>query len=99
LALPLTLAGGAGVISVIGQGFPKEFSQILNLALQGNAKDSFPLFYKLMPGIDLIFAEGNPAGIKALLHKLNICDTQVRLPLVKASDELQQKISNFVENF
>lgn len=99
LALPLTLAGGAGVISVIGQGFPKEFSKIIHLALEGNAKESFPMFYKLMPSIDLIFSEGNPSGIKSLLHDLHICEPYVRLPLVKASDVLQQKISNFAENF
>lgn len=99
LALPLTLAGGAGVISVIGQGFPKEFSHILNLAMKGNAKEAFPLFYKLMPSIDLIFSEGNPAGIKVLLQTLEICQSYVRLPLVKASDVLQQKISNFAQNF
>ncbi len=99
LALPLTLAGGAGVISVIGQGFPKEFSTIMNLALEGNAKEAFPLFYKLMPSIDLIFSEGNPVGIKALLNELHICEPHVRLPLVKASVILQQKISNFAKNF
>jgi 4-hydroxy-tetrahydrodipicolinate synthase len=99
LALPLTLAGGAGVISVIGQGFPKEFSHIMNLAMEGNAKEAFPLFYKLMPSIDLIFSEGNPAGIKVLLQTLKICKSYVRLPLVKASDVLQQKISNFAQNF
>lgn len=99
LALPLTLAGGAGVISVIGQGFPKEFSKIMNLALEGNAKEAFSLFYKLMPSIDLIFSEGNPVGIKALLNELHICEPHVRLPLVKASVILQQKISNFAKNF
>jgi len=99
LALPLILAGGAGVISVIGQGFPSEFSHIMNLAMKGNAKEAFPIFYKLMPSIDLIFSEGNPAGIKALLQTLQICQPHVRLPLIKASDALQQKISNFAQNF
>ncbi len=99
LALPLTLAGGAGVISVIGQALPKEFTQIINLGLAGKSQKAFDLFYKLMPSIDLIFEEGNPTGIKAMLHKLNICSDIVRLPLVTVSTELQQKINIFVDSF
>lgn len=99
LALPLTLAGGAGVISVIGQALPKEFTQIINLGLAGESKKAFDLFYKLMPSIDLIFEEGNPTGIKAMLQKLNICTNVVRLPLVTVSTELQQKINIFVDSF
>jgi len=99
IALPLALAGGAGVISVIGQGLPKEFSQIIKLGLEGNSKEAFSLYYKLMSCINLIFAEGNPAGIKSLLSELHICESNVRLPLVKVSDVLQQKISNFVATF
>ncbi len=99
LALPFTLAGGSGVISVIGQGLPKEFTKIMNLGLEGKSKEAFELFYKIMPGIDLIFNEGNPAGIKTLLKKLNICEMNVRLPLVNASASLQQKINIFVDTF
>ena len=99
LALPLVLAGGAGVISVIGQGYPKQFSEIINLGQKNKVKEAFELFYKLTPIIDLIFKEGNPTGIKSLLNKNKICGLNVRLPLVKVSDELHQKISNFVENF
>lgn len=99
LALPFTLAGGSGVISVIGQGLPKEFTKIIYLGLEGKSKEAFELFYKIMPGIDLIFNEGNPAGIKTLLKKLNICEVNVRLPLVNASSFLQQKINIFVDTF
>lgn len=99
LALPFTLAGGSGVISVIGQGLPNEFSQMINFGLQGKSKEAFDIFYRLMPSIDLIFTEGNPAGIKALLTKLNICNKTVRLPLVDASVELQEKIDNFTTYF
>ena len=99
LALPLVLAGGTGVISVIAQGLPEQFTKIINLGMAQRSKEAFKLFYKLMPSIDLIFSEGNPAGIKAMLHHLNICDPFVRLPLIKASDELQKKINNFVNNF
>jgi len=99
LALPLTLAGGAGVISVIAQALPKEFKQIINLGLAGEVKNAYDSFYKLMPSIDLIFEEGNPTGIKAMLHKLNICEVDVRLPLVPVSKELKQKINTFVASF
>jgi len=99
ITLPMVLAGGAGVISVIGEGFPKAFSQMVNLGLQGNAAEAYKIQYKLMEIIDLIFEEGNPAGIKAVFKKLNIAEDIVRLPLVKASNRLQNKISNFIDNF
>jgi len=98
IALPITLAGGAGVISVIGQGLPEKFAKLIDLALQNDAKNSFTLQYQLLDSIDLIFKEGNPAGIKAMLHQLDICSDEVRLPLVKASEELYQKIHNFIKN-
>tara|TARA_R110002073_G_scaffold40547_1_gene114820 strand:- start:28855 stop:29736 length:882 start_codon:yes stop_codon:yes gene_type:complete len=98
LVLGVVLAGGAGVISVIGQAFPKEFSQMIALGLQGKASEAYQIHYDLMEGIDLIFEENNPAGVKALLKKINICETNVRLPLVEASEELQEKINNFVTN-
>ena len=99
LALPLVLAGGAGVISVLGQGYPKQFSKMIQLGLEGKVRESYDLFYKLSSAIDLIFEEGNPVGIKYLLNILQICDKNVRLPLIDASSDLQQKLITFVENF
>lgn len=99
LALGVTLAGGSGVISVIGQAFPKEFSAMIDLGLEGSAKDAYKLHFALMEVIDLIFAENNPAGIKAVLHALRITTNEVRLPLVKASEELRKEIVNFVKKF
>ncbi len=99
LALSVALAGGSGVISVIGQAFPKEFSSMIALGLEGNAKDAYKLHFALMEVIDLIFSENNPAGIKALLHALHITSDEVRLPLVKASAELRKEMFNFVKNF
>lgn len=99
VTLPMVLAGGAGVISVIGQGFPKEFSQMVTLGLEGNVPAAYALHYKVMESIDLIFEEGNPAGIKALCQKLGISKDIVRLPLVKATDSLKAKIERFVDNF
>src|SRR5699024_1390408 len=91
ITLPMILAGGAGVISVIGEGFPKEFSNMVRLALEGNVDQAYEIHYKLAPAIDYIFEEGNPAGIKAVFKKLGICEDTVRLPLVAASEKLQEK--------
>jgi len=99
LALPLVLAGGAGVISVIGQALPKEFSQMMRLGMKGEPQMAYEAFYELMDSIDLIFQEGNPPGIKAMLHTLKISGPDVRLPLVKVSAALQQKIDIFVSEF
>jgi Dihydrodipicolinate synthase/N-acetylneuraminate lyase len=99
LALGVTLAGGSGVISVIGQAYPKEFSQLIALGLKGKNKDAYQLHFRLMRIIDLIFEENNPAGIKAVLHQLGICNSSVRLPLVPASSNLDAKIKTFISNF
>ncbi len=99
IALPMTLAGGSGVISVIGQGLPADFSKMIQLGLEGKESQAYELQHKMEESIDLIFEEGNPAGIKSFLKELNICDDEVRLPLVKATDGLQQKISNFIRKY
>jgi len=99
LVLGVVLAGGAGVISVMGQALPTEFSKMIQLGLEGNAKQAYKVHYKLMEGIDLIFEENNPAGIKALLKKRAICELYVRLPLVEASVELQDKINAFIDDY
>ena len=97
LALPLVLAGGAGVISVIGQGLPKEFSEMIRFGLDGKSREAFQIFFEIMESMDLIFEEGNPAGIKCLLSLLEISTDQVRLPLVPATEELRQKMTKFVQ--
>lgn len=99
LALGVVLAGGSGVISVIGQAFPKEFSTMINHGLQGNNKEGYDIHFKLMNVVDSIFEENNPAGIKTVLQELNICSNSVRLPLVKTSAALSFKIAEFVDNF
>ena len=99
LALGVVLAGGSGVISVIGQAFPKEFSKMIQLGLDGKNKEAYKIHFKLMDIITYIFAENNPAGVKTVLQELDICSNNVRLPLVKASAELQTKIANFTKEF
>ncbi len=99
LALGVTLAGGSGVISVIGQAFPKEFSKMIRLGLQGKAKESYDLHFRLMEITGLIFSENNPAGIKAVLEALKLCNDTVRLPLIPATQALKDKIKSFIKQF
>ncbi|MCL4163806.1 UNVERIFIED_CONTAM: hypothetical protein GTU68_066391, partial [Idotea baltica] len=99
LALSVVLAGGSGVISVIGQAFPKDFSNMIRLGLKGETKEAYKLHFKLMDVIGYIFQENNPAGIKAVFEALNLCQDTVRLPLVPASIQLKEKIQDFVKGY
>ncbi len=92
IALPLTLAGGAGVISVIGQGIPNEFSEMIRLGLERKVDEAFVLQYKMMPIIDMIFEQGNPAGIKKILELANVSKDILRLPLIKVDTDLGSRI-------
>ncbi len=98
IALPMVLAGGSGVISVIGEGIPKQFSEMIRLGLQHKVKEAYELHYKIADGIDLIFEQGNPAGIKEIFKYLRLSENTVRLPLVNADAELVSKIENFLKN-
>jgi len=98
LALGVVLAGGAGVISVIGQALPKQFCKMIQLGLHGNAKKAYDIHYKLMDITGYIFEENNPAGVKAVLEALGMARDTVRLPLVPASDALKLKIKNALKN-
>lgn len=99
IALPMTLAGGAGVISVLGQAYPREFSDMIRLGLAGETKEAYRIHYQLMDAVDLIFEEGNPVGIKALLTALQDVTTTdtVRLPLVSATQNLTEKLTQFAQ--
>lgn len=99
LALGVVLAGGSGVISVIGQAFPKAFSEMIRLGLKDEAKDAYAIHFKLMDIINHIFEENNPAGIKAVFEALNLCQDTVRLPLVPASKQLKEKVAVFLKAF
>ena len=92
LVLGVVLAGGAGVISVLGQALPKQFTKMINLGLEGKAKEAYKIHFDLMDITSLIFSENNPAGIKATLEILKLSRADVRLPLVQATDALKNKI-------
>ena len=96
LALPTVAAGGDGVISVLAQGMPKELTGMINDSLSGDFKAANKAHFALMPFIDAIFAEGNPAGIKALLSLKGVCTDAVRLPLVKATNVLSNSIATLL---
>ncbi|ABQ06484.1 4-hydroxy-tetrahydrodipicolinate synthase [Flavobacterium johnsoniae] len=98
IALPIVLAGGAGVISVIGQGYPKEFSEMIRLGLNKKAVEAFKTQYFLSDCIDMIFEQGNPAGIKQVFQALGITENTVRLPLVSVDESLAERINDFVKN-
>lgn len=90
--LPVTLAGGDGVISVIGQAYPKEFSEMVQLAFQGKVNEAYQIHNRLVEITRLIFAEGNPCGIKAVLAEKGIVKNHLRLPLIPASEKLHERI-------
>ena len=99
ITLPIVAMGGKGVISVLAQGLPKEFSTMVSYVLDDNNLDqSRDIHYKILDFVDPLFSEGNPAGIKKMLKLLNICDDNVRLPLVKASDSIENTIKECLAN-
>ncbi|HRB70341.1 MAG TPA: 4-hydroxy-tetrahydrodipicolinate synthase [Flavobacterium sp.] len=97
ITLPMVLAGGSGVISVIGEGFPKEFSEMVRLGLERKVDEAYKLHYLLADSIDMIFEQGNPAGIKAVFKSLGISEDTVRLPLVNVNEDLAKRIDDFVK--
>ena len=95
--LPVTLAGGDGVISVIAQAYPKEFSTMVKLARNREVDEAYKIHNSLVEITRLIFAEGNPCGIKTILAEKGIIKNYLRLPLVAASESLQEKIRSEME--
>jgi len=93
LALPVVLSGGSGVISVIGGALPNQVSKMIRLALENRIAEATVYHNQLLEMIDLIFREGNPAGVKNLSKHLGLCTGNVRLPLVPASEPLSVAIS------
>lgn len=98
ITLPMVLAGGAGVISVIGEGFPKEFSNMVRLGLNRKVDEAYKLHYLLADSIDMIFEQGNPAGIKEVFKTLGLSENTVRLPLVNVNEDLAIRINKYTNN-
>ena len=98
ITLPMVLAGGSGVISVIGEGFPKEFSQMVRLGLERKVDEAYELHYKIADATDMIFEQGNPAGIKQVFKALGLSENTVRLPLVEVNEDLAGRLNEFTKN-
>ena len=97
LNLPMLLAGAVGTISVLGNALPVPIVKMFHYVAEGDLKKAYELHYQLLDMVSLLFEEGNPTGIKALLEGLSICNKTVRLPLVSASPELTVKIEKALE--
>ena len=95
ITLPMILAGGAGVISVIAEGFPKQYTEMVNLGLNKKVDEAYKIHYLLADSIDMIFEQGNPAGIKEVFKSLGLSENTVRLPLVNVNEDLANRLHHF----
>ena len=97
LVTPHISIGGDGVISVIGNAIPKDFGTLTHNAMNGDYKSASAMHLRLLDLIDLLFVEGNPAGIKSALKTKGVCGDYVRLPLVRVSDATKEAIRSELE--
>ena len=98
-AIPLIQSGAEGVISVIGGGFPHFFSDGVAAALEGDDDKANEIATLAQPIIDLLFVEGNPGGIKAVLYQRGLIENKLRLPLVPASNAVSAKLKTYVDQY
>ena len=92
ITLPLMAAGADGLISVAGNAFPKEFSEIIQHTIKNEFAEARSIHYKLLELTKLLFVEGNPAGIKEVLSHLDICENYLRLPLTPVSQLISERM-------
>lgn len=99
IAMPQLACGMDGVISVAANFFAKDFPAMVKAALAGDFETARRLHYRMLQGFDLMFAENNPAGIKAFLHQAGIMENVFRLPVVPATEGLQQQIKQYLSSY
>lgn len=99
LTLPVISAGGVGVISVVANAFPKEYSDMVRLCLKHKFDDAQKLHYGLLDITDQLFADGNPGGVKYALSLLKKCDPYLRLPLCEPNDKVKQTLAQLIKNY
>jgi 4-hydroxy-tetrahydrodipicolinate synthase len=92
ITFPLITLGAVGVISVIGNAFPREFSRMVRLALEGDYKNARTIHHRFTELIELLFVEGNPAGVKSMLALMGLIENKLRLPLVPNTIKTYEKI-------
>jgi 4-hydroxy-tetrahydrodipicolinate synthase len=97
LTIPIISAGGAGVISVLANAYPAECCELVNQALKNNFKAARDIHFRFLEIIELLFADGNPSGIKAFLGTMNLCQNNLRLPLVPVNKTVLSKIQKAAE--
>ena len=98
-AIPLIQSGAEGVISVIAGGFPRFFSNGVAAALEGNDDEANEIATLAQPIIDQLFIEGNPGGIKAVLHERGLIENKLRLPLVPVSSSVTSKLKTYINQY
>lgn len=98
MTYPLMTLGAEGVISVLGNAYPKEFSEMVHLCLEGNYIEAVDYHYKFREIIRLLFADGNPAGVKCVIHDMGLIENELRLPLIPVSDTTADEILHWVKN-
>ena len=96
ITFPLITLGAVGVISVIGNALPREFSRMVRLALNGDYASALHIHHKFAELFKLLFVDGNPAGVKAMLHAMGMIENQLRLPLVPTRLTTMEQISNIL---
>ncbi|PLX09874.1 MAG: 4-hydroxy-tetrahydrodipicolinate synthase [Marinilabiliales bacterium] len=92
LTMPLICAGVEGVISVIANAYPKEWSDMVRFAMKYDFESAKQIHYRYLPDIDYMFAEGNPAGVKAYMTEMGLIENNLRLPMVNVSEKLLSDI-------
>lgn len=97
ITFPLITLGAVGVISVIGNALPAEFSRMVRLALRGDYDNALTIHHKFAELFKLLFVDGNPAGVKAMLHAMGMIENQLRLPLVPTRLTTMEKISSILK--
>ncbi len=97
ITFPLITLGAVGVISVIGNALPKEFSRMVRLALNGDYPNARQIHHKFTELFKLLFVDGNPAGVKAMLNSMGLIENELRLPLVPTRITTMEKISAIVK--
>ena len=93
ITFPLITLGAVGVISVLGNAFPREFSRMIQLALEGDYVNALPIHHQFAEMCNLLFVDGNPAGVKAMLSIMGMVENKLRLPLVPARQITCEKLS------
>ncbi|MDE6017525.1 MAG: 4-hydroxy-tetrahydrodipicolinate synthase [Muribaculaceae bacterium] len=99
MTYPLMTLGVQGVISVLGNAYPKDFSEMVHLCLEGNYIEAVDYHFKFREIIRLLFADGNPAGVKCVMHDMGLIENELRLPLVPVSENTATEILNWVNSF